>query len=706
MRLMPYLFLIALFLLFAGCGAKSTMTPPDAEQRPHVHTEHGVERPDPYYWMRDRNDPAVIAYLNAENEYHAHRMAPVRQLEETIFNEIVGRIKQDDASVPYFDNGFYYYTRFEEGKEYPIYARRAGSMEAPEQVILDANVLAEGQSYFQIGGFSVSDDGNRLAYSVDTVGRRKYRLHVKDLTTGEVEPTSIFPMTGGVVWASDNETVFFTRQDEQTLRAFQVYRHRWGNDPNAISLVYEEADETFATGITRSSSREYLMIGSNQTLSTEWRILEANNPTGTFRVFEPRMRDHLYSIDHAGGYFYIQTDVDGAPNGKLMRTRPNATARANWEVVIDHRADVFLEGFRLFKDFLVVEERENGLGRLRIRNWTSGDEHYVAMDEPTYTIGIGTNRTFDTPILQYRYTSLTTPWTTFAYDMGTRERTTLKVEPVLGDFDSANYTTERHFAEARDGTRVPISLVYHNNTPRDGSAPLLLYAYGSYGYSTDATFSIPRLSLLDRGFVYAIAHVRGGQEMGRQWYEDGKLLNKKNTFTDFIDVAEYLVANNFTNPSKLYASGGSAGGLLMGAVLNMRPDLFDGVLAGVPFVDVVTTMFDASIPLTTFEWDEWGNPADKTYFDYMLSYSPYDQVEAKDYPAIMVTSGLHDSQVQYFEPTKWVARLRDMKTDDRMLVLRTNMDAGHGGASGRFQRFRETANEYAFFIGLADRTLR
>ncbi len=676
--------------------------PPDAAQRPVVMTHHGVTRIDPYYWLRERDNPEVIAYLEAENAYTEAALAPVKGLEDSLFHEILGRIKQDDASVPYRKGDFYYYTRYEPGQEYPILARRRGTLDAPEEILLDVNELAEGHTFYQLGGTAVSDDGRLLAFAADTLGRRLYTVYVRDLETGRIFPEAIYPTTGNVVWAADNQTLFYGRQDLATLRSYQILRHRLGTDPAADVLVYQEDDPEFYVRITRSKSDRYLLIAASQTTMDEVRYLDAADPDGAFRVLVPRRRGHEYSVDHAGDFFYIRTNAGGrAPNFKLVRAPAKAPEEANWEDVVPHRDDVFLEDFSVFKDFLAVQERADANVRLRVQP-LEGEPRLIAFDEPAYAAMLGTNVAYDTPLLRFVYTSLTTPASTFDYDMRTGERTLLKQEPVLGDFSPEDYVTERLYATASDGTRIPISLVRRRDTPVDGTAPLLLYGYGSYGFSMTPSFSIPRLSLLDPGFIYAIAHVRGGQENGRRWYEEGKLLKKRNTFTDFIAAAEYLVAHRYAHPEKLFAMGRSAGGLLMGAVVNLRPDLFRGVVAGVPFVDVVTTMLDETIPLTTFEYDEWGNPNDSTYFHYMLSYSPYDNVQARAYPAMLVTAGLHDSQVQYWEPAKWVARLRDLKTDDNLLLLKTNMAAGHGGASGRFQRYREIATEYAFLIGLAE----
>jgi oligopeptidase B len=572
-------------------------------------------------------------------------------------------------------------------------------MDAPEEIILDANELAEGHGFFSGGPRGVSYDQNIMAFAVDTVGRRFYTIRFKNLATGEILDDVIPNVAGNVAWANDNRTLFYTRQHPETLRWYQIYRHELGTDASQDTLVYEEADEEFSSYVFRTKSKAFIIIRSSQTLSDEHRYLDANDPMGEFAVFLPRERNHEHSIDHYQDHFYVRTN-DAAENFRLVRTPVGDTRRSAWEEVIPHREDVLLGSFEIFADYLVVSERKEGLPQIRVLPWKGEGEHYLDFGEPTYWAGIGTNYDFDTKVLRYSYTSMTTPRSVYDYEMDSRERELLKRTEVLGGFDPANYVTERLWATADDGVRVPLSLVYRKGLERDGENPVLLYAYGSYGASMSATFSSSRLSLLDRGFVYAIAHVRGGMEMGRWWYEDGKLLNKKNTFTDFIACGEHLVAAGFTSPGHLYAQGGSAGGLLMGAIANMRPDLFNGVIARVPWVDVVTTMLDASIPLTTSEYDEWGNPNDQEYYEYMLSYSPYDQVEEKDYPNLLVTTGLHDSQVQYWEPAKWVAKLRAMKTDDNRLILKTNMEAGHGGASGRFRRMHETAFIYAFLLDL------
>jgi oligopeptidase B len=698
-----------LLLVLAGCApalqpvtsAPASGAAPRAEARPHaVEAPHGHVRMDPYYWLREREDPQVIAYLEAENAYTAAHMAHTEALQERIFREIRGRIQETDESVPYRLGSYWYYTRMEEGKNYPIFARRHGSLDAPEEILLDANERAAGRSYYQVMGFHVSSGEDIVAFAEDTVGRQIATIHFKDLRTGELLPDLLPQVTGNMAWAQDNRTLFYTRQDPNTLRWDRVFRHVLGTDPAADEQVYYEEDETFLTYVYKTKSREYIVIASTHTLTDEFRVLRADAPQGELRVFTPRQRGHEHSINHAGGYFYIRTN-DSAPNFRYMRTPVDRTERRHWEEVIPHRADVLLEGAELFREHLVLTERRDGLPRLRVRPWNGDAEHYIALDEPAYVVFPSINPEFDTRVLRYSYQSLTTPNSTYDYDMVTREATLLKREIVLGGYDPAEYRTERLYATARDGTRVPISLVYRRDLRQQGPQPLLLYAYGSYGISSEPSFSSIRLSLLDRGFIYAIAHVRGGQELGRHWYEDGKLRHKLNTFTDFIDVAEHLWREGFTAPDRLYALGSSAGGLLVGAVINMRPELFHGVIAGVPFVDVVTTMLDESIPLTTFEWDEWGDPRQPEDYEYMLSYSPYDNVRTQAYPHLLVMSGLHDSQVQYWEPTKWVARLRDLRTNDSRLLLRTNMEAGHGGASARYERWREIAFEYAFLLDLA-----
>jgi oligopeptidase B len=694
----------AFFLPAAACKPSGEeaggLKPPLAEIVPKELTLHGHTRIDDYYWLNERENPKVLDYLKAENAYTLAVMKPLEPLQEKLYGEFVGRIKQTDLSVPYRSEGFYYYTRFEEGKDYPVYCRKKGSLEGAEEVLLNVNEMAQGHNYYSVGGLAVSPNNMLLSYGVDTVSRRKYTIRFKDLATGETLADAIPLTTGSAAWAGDDRTVFYTQIDDTTLRPQKVFRHVLGTPVESDVLVFHEADETFNTYAYKTKSKRYIFIASLSTLSTEFRFIPADKPAAEFKVFQPRERDHEYEVDHYRDKFYIRTNL-GAKNFRLMTAALDRTGKADWAELIAHREDVLVEGFELFKGALVVAERKNGLVRIRVMPWDKGPEHYLDFGEAAYAANLAANPEFDTEWLRYGYESMTTPASTFDYNMVTREKKLLKQEEVLGGFDAANYQAERHYAAARDGVKVPVSLVYRKGLVKDGRAPCLLYGYGSYGYSLDAGFSSELISLLDRGFVFAIAHIRGGQEMGRAWYEDGKLLRKKNTFTDFIDCAEHLVAQKFTNPGVLFANGGSAGGLLMGAVFNMRPDLFKGVVAGVPFVDVVTTMLDKSIPLTTGEFDEWGNPEVKEYYDYMLSYSPYDQVEAKAYPALLVTTGWQDSQVQYFEPAKWVAKLRVTKTDKNPLLLWTNIEGGHGGVSGRFRRLRETAMEYAFMLDLA-----
>ncbi len=677
------------------------MRAPIAEKIPTTLQKHGHERIDNYYWLNDREDPNVIAYLERENAYNDSLMAHTKGLQEALFEEMKSRIKEDDNSVPYFYNGYWYTTRFEKGKEYPIYTRKKGDLEAEEEILFDCNELAKGHSYFRLVGINVSPDNKLAAFGVDTVSRRQYTIQVKNLATGELLPEKIENTTGGSTWANDNTTLFYNRKDPVTLRSEKIMKHKLGTEATNDQLVYEEQDETFNTYVYKTKTKEYLVIASISTLTSEFRILKANDPDGRFKVFHPRTRGLEYSIAHYNGDFYIITNADGATNFKLMRTPETATARENWQEVIAHREDVLLEDVDIFKEYLVVSERFNGLNRVHVKRWDGTDAYYLPFESETYTAYPTTNLDFDTNTLRYRYNALTTPSSVIDFNMKTKTKEVKKEQEVLGGkFDKENYTSERIWATAADGTKVPISLVYKKGVEKDGSNPLLQYAYGSYGNTLDPYFSSIRLSLLDRGFIYAIAHVRGGQYLGRRWYEDGKMFNKKNTFTDFIDCSKFLIAQKYTSSEHLYAMGGSAGGLLMGAVVNTAPDLYNGVVAAVPFVDVVTTMLDDSIPLTTGEYDEWGNPNNKDSYEYMLSYSPYDQVRAQNYPNMLVTTGLHDSQVQYWEPAKWVAKLREKKTDDNTLLLHTNMDAGHGGASGRFAALKEVAEEYAFLFDL------
>lgn len=685
--------------LLAGCRGEDPV-PPVAPVRPHELTIHGDTRVDNYYWLRERENPEVISYLEAENAYLEEMTAPSRKLREKLFREMKDRIKEDDSSAPYELRGYWYYTRYRQGGEYALHCRRKGTLDDPEEIMFDGNALAgDGGGYFSLRGVEVSPDNRLATFAVDRAGRRFYTVGIKDLVSGVVLDDAIPDVTGNVAWALDSRTLFYSRQDPETLRSCQVWRHELGTPAAEDVLVYEEKDETFAVHVRRTKSDRYLVITSSQTLSTESWILAADDPTGTFRVFQPRRSGHEYHIDHQGDRFLIVTN-DQAENFRLMECGLDATGQENWREVVPHRPDVLLEGLEVFRDWLVLAERSGGLRHLKILPLDGGQPYYLDFGEPTWSVDVDFNPRLEAETLRFSYSSLTTPDSVFEYDRRDRKKTLLKQQEVLGGFDPADYHEEYLKVPARDGTLVPVSLVYRKGFKRDGTSPLLLYGYGSYGYSMEADFRSTRLSLLDRGFVFAIAHVRGGQEMGRRWYEDGKLLKKKNTFTDFIDCAEFLADQGYTRRDRLFAMGGSAGGLLMGAVVNMAPDLWRGVVAHVPWVDVVTTMLDASIPLTTSEYDEWGDPASKEYYDYMLSYSPYDQVEAGAYPALLVTTGLHDSQVQYWEPAKWVAKLRALKTDSNPLLLKINMAAGHGGASGRFRRLEETALAYAFMLDL------
>jgi oligopeptidase B len=699
------LFLVLAMAVIQGCGSTiqyDAPRPPVARQIPERLETHGRVRIDPYHWLNQRENPEVVAYVEAENDYVAAVMKPAEPLRQEIFREIVARLPQRDESVPVLaEDGYWYYRRFEEGKEYPLFARRKGSLDSGEEVLVDANDLALGAGFFSIEGVKASPDGRLLAFSTDTTGRRIYTLRFKDLTTGELLSDLIPEVTGNVAWANDGRTLFYVRQHPETLRWFQVWRHRVGTAAESDVLIYEEKDETFDVTVFRTKSGRFIVAHSSQTITDEARILDAGEPEGEFRVFEPRRRGHEYSIDHAGDSFYIRTN-DGARNFRMMKTPVAATARSNWTESVAQRDDTFIEEFEVFPNHLALLVRRNALTQMEVVPLDGTPAHAIAFDEPAYVVRLGQMETLQAP-LRFVYTSLTTPDSTFDYDLRTGERVLRKQQAVGGGFDPSKYATERIFAPARDGRMVPVSLLYRKGTQRDASSPLLLYGYGSYGISSDPQFSTAVFSLVDRGFVYAIAHIRGGQELGREWYDEGKLLRKKNTFTDFIDTAEFLIEQRYADPKNVFAAGGSAGGLLIGAVVNMRPDLWKGVLARVPFVDVVTTMLDDSIPLTTAEYDEWGNPNDPVYFDYMLSYSPYDQIQPKAYPNILITTGFHDAQVQYFEPAKWVAKLRATKTDSNLLLLRTYMEAGHGGASGRFRRQEETALAYAFFLSLSAR---
>lgn len=680
-------------------AASAGMMPPQADRRPfEVRAPHGATRIDEYYWLRDdeRADPQMLAYLHAENDYADAALASQASARDQLFQEMTGRLQQDDASVPYLLNGYWYYTRFEEGSEYPIHARRRGSMDADEEVLLDLNVLAEGHAFYQIANFQVSPDDARLLFAVDNVGRRQYALYLKDLASGEITETGVRGVSASFAWGGDSQSVFYTWNDPVTLLSKRIMRHQLGSDPATDALVYHEPDDSFYMGVAQTTSQQFVCIYLQSTISNEQRCANRSAPDN-FQLIAERERDFEYLADHLNGRWVVRTNRD-AQNFRLMQFDDNTWNNPQaWQDLVPHDPDVFISDFQLFNDHIAIGERSQGLTRIRILP-ESGTAFYVAADEPAYTMALTINREPATDWLRYTYTSLTTPATTYEINVKTGDRNLLKENPVLGGFDKNNYETERLWATARDGTQVPVSVVYRKGFERNGSAALLQYGYGSYGASMDPAFNMNAISLLDRGMVYAIAHIRGGQEMGRSWYEDGKLLNKMNTFTDFIDVTRFLVAQGYAAPDRVAALGGSAGGLLMGAVANMAPQDYRAIISQVPFVDVVTTMLDHSIPLTTNEFDEWGNPEDPVYYNYMLQYSPYDQLSAQDYPATFVGTGLWDSQVQYWEPAKYVARLRALKTDDNLLVFRTQMEAGHGGRSGRFQRFHEIAEYYAFML--------
>lgn len=662
---------------------------------------HDDVRIDNYYWLNDRENPEVIHYLNAENDYTKQIMQHTEAFQKDLFEEMKGRIKENDTTVPYKLNGYWYLTRYETGKDYPIYIRKKETLEASEEILFDCNEMAKNHAYFNLGGISISPDNTMAAFSTDVVSRRQYTLQIKNLITGEIYQDKVQNTTGSSTWANDNKTLFYTMKDAVTLRSEKIFKHKLHTDTKDDVEVYHEEDETFNTFVYKTKSKKYIVIGASSTLSSEYRILNANTPDADFKVFQKRTQDLEYNIAHYEDSFYMISNCDDATNFKLLKTPENATEKENWQEVIPHRNHVLIEDIEIFKAYLVVNERENGLNNLRIISWDGKEDYYLPFNSETYNTFIGNNADFNSNVLRYGFNSLTSPSSVIDYNFKTKTSEIKKEQEVLGGkFKKENYESKRIWATARDGVKVPMSLVYKKGIKLDGTNPLLQYAYGSYGATIDPSFSTIRLSLLDRGFIYAIAHVRGGEYLGRHWYENGKLLIKKNTFTDFIDCSKYLIEQNYTSNKHLYAYGGSAGGLLMGAVINMNPELYNGVLAAVPFVDVVTTMLDDTIPLTTGEYDEWGNPNNKEYYEYMKSYSPYDNVEAKNYPNMLVTTGLHDSQVQYWEPAKWVAKLRELKTDTNKLLLHTDMDSGHGGASGRFESLKEVAFEYAFLLDL------
>ncbi|WP_379967625.1 S9 family peptidase [Epilithonimonas sp. UC225_85] len=674
------------------------MNAPKAKKIDKLLEIHNDKRNDPYFWMNERENPEVIKYLEEENAYTDFVMKETEDLQNDLYEEMKSRYKKDDESLPYFFNQYWYIVRYEDGKEYPIFSRKFQSLDNEEEILLDANVLAEGNEYFDIGSISISVNNEILSFSTDTVGRRIYKIFFKNLKTGEIYKDEIDNATGKAVWSTDNNYVFYIRKDE-SLRAFQIYRHELGTETENDVLIFHEEDETFDVNVYKTKTLDYIFISSSSTNEDEHRFIPSNDVFADWKIIQPRTEDLEYSVEHYQDDFYIVTNADDATNFKIVKTKVENPSIENWEDFIPHRENVLIEGFEIFNEYFVLEEREKGLLQIKIIENKTGDSHYLPFSDPTYTAYIGTNLEFDTEKLRFGYTSLTKPASTFEYDMKEKTTKLLKEQEVLGGkFFKENYISERIWATARDGKQVPISLVYHKDTPKSENTPLLLYGYGSYGHTVDASFSSTRLSLLDRGYIFAIAHIRGGEYLGREWYEDGKMLQKKNTFFDFIDAAKHLISENYTSPKHLYAMGGSAGGLLVGAVMNLNPELFNGIVAQVPFVDVVTTMLDDTIPLTTGEYDEWGNPNEKAYYDYMKSYSPYDNIETKNYPNLLITTGFHDSQVQYWEPAKWTAKLRELKTDDNILIFKTDMSSGHGGASGRFESLKEIALEYAFLF--------
>jgi oligopeptidase B len=662
---------------------------------------HNDIRIDNYYWLNDKENPEVIDYLNAENAYTKAMMSHTETFQKDLFEEMKGRIKEDDTTIPYKLNGYWYITRYEKGKDYPIYSRKKETVDAPDEILFDCNDMAKGHDYFNLGGISISPDNTMAAFSIDTVSRRQYTLQIKNLKTGEIYTDKVLNTTGRATWANDNKTLFYTMKNEVTLRSHKIFKHELHTNTKDDIEVYHEEDETFNTFVYKTKSKKYIVIGSSSTLSSEYRILNADTPDDLFTIFQPRIADLEYSIAHYHDSFYIISNKDKATNFKVSKTPENTTLIKFWEDIIPHRKEVLIEDIEIFKDYLVVNERENGLNNLRIISWDGTEDYYLPFNSETYTAYIGNNPDFDSNELRFGFNSLTAPSAVIDYNFKTKQSIIKKEQEVLGGkFKKENYESKRIWATARDGVKVPISLVYKKGITLDGKNPLLQYAYGSYGSTIDPSFSSIRLSLLDRGFIYAITHIRGSEYLGRHWYESGKLLTKMNTFTDFIDCSKHLIEQNYTSNKHLYAYGGSAGGLLMGAIINMNPELYNGILAAVPFVDVVTTMLDDTIPLTTGEYDEWGNPNDFEYYSYMKSYSPYDNVRAQNYPNMLITTGLHDSQVQYWEPVKWVAKLRELKTDSNKLLLNIDMKSGHGGASGRFESLKEVALEYAFLLDL------
>lgn len=685
---------------------KVNMQAPKAKKIDKTLEIHQDKRVDPYFWLNDKENPEVIQYLKEENKYCDFEMRDTEDFQNFLYEEMKSRYNKDDESLPYFFNEYWYIVRYENGKEHPIFCRKHLKLESPEEILLDVNILAEGKDFFEVGSMSVSPNNKMGSFSTDEQGRRIYTIKFKNIFTGEILEDSITNTTGKAVWANDNEHIFYIRKDK-SLRAYKVFRHKLGTSEKEDVLVFHEKDDTFDVNVFKTKSLEYIFIASSSSTSDEHHFIPSDNVFAEWKIIQPRTEDLEYAVEHYQDLFYIITNADNATNFKLVTAPVSNSGLGNWVDLIPHRKEVLLEGFEIFKNFLVLEERKEGLLQIRIFNYLSKEDYYLEFNDPTYSAFIGLNIEFDTDKLRYIYTSLTQPSTTIEFDMAMKTSLVLKQQEVLGGvFKQENYISERIWANARDGKKVPISLVYHKNTKKSSETPLLLYGYGSYGHTVDASFSNVRLSILDRGFIFAIAHIRGGEYLGRDWYDDGKMLQKKNTFFDFIDAAKYLIKENYTSEKYLYAMGGSAGGLLVGAAMNYNPELFNGVIAQVPFVDVVTTMLDEEIPLTTGEYDEWGNPNDEEFYHYMKSYSPYDNVEAKNYPNILITTGLHDGQVQYWEPSKWVAKLRDLKTDNNILIFKTDMSSGHGGASGRFESLKEDALEYAFLCKLEGKLIK
>ena len=696
-------------ILTSGCTEKKIMNrqqefdPPNAEIKEYQHKIHNDIRVDEFYWLNNPDDPEVIDYLDSENDYYKKSTKHLKGLENKLFSEMRSRIKEDDSSVPYFYNGFWYITRYEKNKQYPIYTRKKEKLSTTEEILFDCNELAKGYDYFRLVGINISPDNKKVVFGIDTLSRRKYTLKIKDLESGELLNTQIKNTTGYGVWANDNEHIFYTKKNSKTLRAESIFRQSIIQGKDSEKLIYKEKDSTYNTFVSKSKSDSYIFIGSFSTLTSEYQFLDASKPLDDFKLVQKRIEGLEYSVSHFKNNFYIYSNADKAKNFKIDVVPISSPSKDNWKTFLPHRDKILLEDIDLFKNFWVTTERINGLTKIFIRNWNSSDTVEIDMNSETYAVYTSTNLEFDTNYLRYVFSSMTQPSQVIQIDMKTLKKEILKEQQIQGDFKIKNYTSKRIWVDSRDCKKIPVSILHKKNIEINSKTPLLLYGYGSYGSTIDPSFSSNILSLVDRDFIYAIAHIRGSEYLGRSWYDDGKMLNKKNTFFDFIDVSKYLINQNYTSSKHLYAYGGSAGGLLMGFVVNEAPDLYNGVIAAVPFVDVVTTMLDESIPLTTGEFDEWGNPKSKKYYDYIKSYSPYDNIKKQTYPNLLVTSGLHDSQVQYWEPAKWVARLRLNYNKKNKIFLYTNMEAGHGGSSGRFNSIKETSKKYAFLLGLENK---